>query len=219
MLLSRSLSLVQYISDLHLEMGYIRHIIPTKPNLILAGDIGYPHRKNYKHFLLEMSGQFDKVFVISGNHEYDFNKKAEEDIENICSKRNNLFYLQKKSHLLCPENNLYISGCTLWSTLPKSRYNEHLDHVNWLKTLLSQNRDKNYIVATHYCPSLLCLKNFQRIIPNYFASEQSEIIKMDNMVMWIHGHNHYNNDKIIYGKYVVSNQYGKYSRSLSNYIQ
>lgn len=216
MLLSRSLSLVQYISDLHLEKGYIRRITPNKPNLVLAGDIGFPQHENYKNFLLEMSTQFDKVFVISGNHEYDFNSssKTEEDIENICSQRNNLFYLQKKSHLLCPENNLYISGCTLWSTLPKSRYNDHLDHVNWLKTL---NKNNNYIVATHYCPSLLCLRNIQRIVPNYFATDQSDIIKMDNIVMWIHGHNHYNNDKIIHGKHIVSNQYGKYSRSLSNY--
>lgn len=216
-MLRRSLSLIQYVSDLHLEKGHPRRIIPSKPNLILAGDIGYPKNQSYRNFLLDMSHQFDKVFVISGNHEYDFNSRAEEDIENICSQRNNLFYLQKKSHVICRENNLFIAGCTLWATLPRSRYNDHLNHVNWLKKLLLQNENNNYIVATHYCPSLLCLRNIQRIVPNYFASDQTDIIKMSNMVMWIHGHNHYNNDKIIHGKHIVSNQYGKYAKSLINY--
>jgi len=70
-LINKSFSLLQFSSDIHLERGYKRDIIPIKPYLVLAGDIGYPNQDSYKQFLLGMSHKFDKVFVISGNHEFD----------------------------------------------------------------------------------------------------------------------------------------------------
>ena len=70
-LISKANSLLQYSSDLHLEKGFKRIIYPSKPYLVLAGDIGYPDDITYKNFLFEMSFLFDKVFVISGNHEFD----------------------------------------------------------------------------------------------------------------------------------------------------
>ena len=64
--------LLQYVSDLHLEKGFKRNIIPKKPNLILGGDIGYVFKKSYEEFLLyKISPNFEKVFILSGNHEYD----------------------------------------------------------------------------------------------------------------------------------------------------
>ena len=74
----KSISLIQYVSDLHLEKKINnRSIIAKKPYLILAGDIGYPFQNNYKNFLLHMSYIFNKVFLIAGNHEYDLLKKDE----------------------------------------------------------------------------------------------------------------------------------------------
>ena len=60
--------LLQYVSDLHLEKGFKRNIIPKKPNLILGGDIGYVFKKSYEEFLLyKISPNFEKVFILSGN--------------------------------------------------------------------------------------------------------------------------------------------------------
>ena len=69
--LQRFKFLTQYISDLHLEKNFPRNIKAEKPFLILAGDIGYPFQKSYVDFLQSLSYQFDKVFIITGNHEYD----------------------------------------------------------------------------------------------------------------------------------------------------
>ena len=222
-LFRKSLSLIQYVSDIHLEKGLSRNIIPRNPYLVLAGDIGYPNQESYKNFLLDMSNYFKKVFIVAGNHEYDIVKPSEihrvdEQIENICSMRNNLFFLQKKSHVICKENNLLISGCTLWSKLPAIKYKYHLDQVKWLKNTLEDNPENNYIVATHHCPLFenLYIKN-HGTIPNYFATDQSELLKMENVLLWIHGHNHLNRDINIHGKWIMSNQYGGYEKPLRGY--
>ena len=204
---------LQYISDLHLEKGFKRVIKPSKPYLLLGGDIGYPEKENYKNFLLEMSSQFDKVFILTGNHEYDEinnykHYEIEDRIKNICNMRNNLFYLQKDVHKL---EDIYIAGCTLWSSLPKSKTKYHLDHVKWLKNTLETNPEKKFIVATHHCPLYECLNiKYEQTKHNYFASNQSEIIKLKNMSAWIYGHSHIHKDINIYGKWIVSNQYGSY---------
>ena len=222
-LLKRSLSLVQYASDLHLEKGFERTIIPEKPFLLLGGDIGYPNQQSYTKFLHETAYYFDKVFVLSGNHEYDnvhYTKINDIDlqIENICSLRNNLHFLQKKSHLLCPETNLVLAGCTMWSQLPAVKYNYHLDHIKWLTETVENNPENNYMIATHHCPLFENLYvKYHSKIPNYFASDQTELVKKKNIITWIHGHNHLNRDMNIYGKWILSNQYGSYENPLRGY--
>lgn len=221
-LFTKSNSLIQYVSDLHLERGFKRSIIPKKPYLLLGGDIGMPSSFEYKQFLFDMSNNFDKVYVISGNHEYDFCTnihEVEQEINDICFAKNNLIYLQKKTDLLCENNNLYIAGCTFWSKLPKSKYEYHIEHKNWLENLLIDNKN-NYVIATHHCPLLQCLnKSFQNYVPNYFATDQTNLIKMDNLVCWIHGHSHINKNFSIYGKWILSNQYGSYKNPLYNYLK
>jgi len=214
-LFSRFKSLTQYVSDLHLERGFARRIKAEKPFLILAGDIGNPNDKNYEQFLYNVSEDFDKVFVLSGNHEYDFVNKTliknvDDKIEDVCSKRNNLFFLQKKSHLICKQTNLYVTGCTLWSKLPRSKTELHIEHEEWLKNVIKKNQENNYVIATHHCPLFECIdkKTVVNYLPNYFASDQSEIIKMQNVVAWVHGHSHLNRDILSNGKWILSKQYG-----------
>ena len=205
--------LLQYTSDLHLEKGYRRIIKPKKPFLVLAGDIGYPEQDSYKDFLHVVSNDFDKVFVISGNHEYDGQKvdefyKIDEKIENICNMRSNLHYLQKKSELICIKYNISISGCTMWAEYPLSRNHLHLDNVEWLNSL----KNTNHVIATHYCPFQKNEKTFK-----YFGTDQSNIIKKDNVIAWIYGHTHFNKDVNIEGKWLLTNQYGKYEKPLYGY--
>ena len=222
-LITYAQSILQYSSDLHLEKGFRRIIVPKKPNLVLAGDIGYPGDKNYKDLLLETSTSFDKVFVISGNHEYDYVytpdiHTVDSEIENICNMRDNLFFLQKNQHLLCKKRKLFLAGCTLWAALPMAKYKNHLNHVDWLKNTLKNNIESNYVIATHHCPSFEILRTKTHTnISNYFATDQTELIKSKNVVMWIHGHNHMNRNLNIYGKLLVSNQYGSFESPLRGY--
>lgn len=214
-------SLLHYVSDLHLEKGFARHVKISKPYIILAGDIGNPRHCTYVNMVLGLSDYFEKVFVLSGNHEYDNAEsvgEVDDCINTICSMRNNLFFLQKDTHVLCKEDNLILAGCTLWSTLPKLKHQYHLDHQKWLKETIEYDPVGNYVVATHHCPLFECLNvRYHNKTANYFATDQSEIVKKDNLLMWIHGHSHMNKDINVYGKWIVSNQYGNYEYPLKGF--
>jgi Icc-related predicted phosphoesterase len=221
MLFKKVKDLLQFSSDLHLEKGFKRNIIAKKPYLLLCGDIGYPNEETYEKFLLDISSSFDKIFILSGNHEYD-NCKDVEDIEdkivNICMKRKNLVYLQKSTYTLCKKDRIILAGCTLWSELPKIKYQYHLDHKEWINNILDDNPNDNYIVATHHCPLFECLnKKYNYKTLKYFASEQIDLIKKNNLLMWIHGHSHINKTFNIHGKWILSNQYGSYEDPLYKY--
>lgn len=220
-MINRIKDLIQYTSDLHLEKNFKRNIIAKKPYLILAGDIGYPNHDSYKHFLLNTSSNFDKVFVLAGNHEYDQNKNVFEvnnKIQNICNMRNNLFFLQQKTYTICEISNIKIAGCTLWSVFPKIKHRYHLEDTYWLYNTINENKDTYYVVATHHCPLYECVNiKYKYKTINYFASDQSRILKKNNLLMWIHGHTHYNRNLNIYDTLIVSNQYGSYQNPLYGY--
>jgi len=223
-LVHKAFSLLQYASDLHLERGFQRTFKVTKPYLILGGDIGYPKKSEYKDFLLNCSDSFDKVFVQSGNHEYDQCKnnfqEVDHEIINICMMRPNLFYLQKFEFPLCQKDKLFLIGCTLWSKLPKTKTDIHMNHVEWLRSTLDENPQNNYIISTHHCPAFECLSPyyFNRGTANYFVSDQSRIIEKDNMLAWIYGHSHYNKNLNLHGKWLVTNQYGSHEKPLKGFV-
>ena len=214
-MLKRIFSLLQYVSDLHLEKGFTRRIKPSKTILVLAGDIGYPKQMSYQNFLLNTSQDFDKVFVLSGNHEYDQEivsnfHKVDERIENICAMRSNLFYLQKKSFSICTTYNIHLTGCTLWAHLPTSRFHLYLDHVKWLNSIPDEN---NHVIATHHCPFNIR----EDKVFKYFGSNQSHIIQKTNTLAWIYGHTHLNKNAVLHDKWIVTNQYGSYEKPLLGY--
>ena len=221
-MVSRFNKLFYYMSDIHLEKRYSRIFNINKnfrerPYLILLGDIGYVHENSYREFLYGMSERFDKIFLIAGNHEYDGKKNVKEvnlEIENICQVKNNLIFLQQKTFKVCDKNNIILAGCTLWSKLPKSKYEYHLEDKKWLYNTIKNNPKNNYIVATHHCPLFECLNTKDYLTANYFVSDQSKIIKENNLLMWIHGHSHLNKDMNISNKWILSNQYGSYNKPL-----
>lgn len=222
----RTNSILQYVSDLHLEKGFKRIIKPMKKYILLGGDIGYPKENNYKKFILELSDYYDKIFVISGNHEYDNCKSIEEIeeidkiIDNICNMRNNIFYLQKKSYIICDNYKIKLTGCTFWSELPISKYNLHINHKKWLENELEINKNYNHIIGTHHCPLYECLNTNSNLkISKYFATDQKNIIKKNNVIAWIHGHSHINKNIKIYNKNILTNQYGNNKNPLLNYKQ
>ena len=205
-------SKLQYVSDLHLEKGFKRVVKAEKPYLLLGGDIGHVN-DNYKDFLHDVSNSFEKVFLISGNHEYDNSpnmQTVDEKIQNICESRNNLFFLQKKTHKI--DEKLHITGCTFWATLPASKYEYHIDHQKWLMNTLKDNPNKLYIVATHHAPLFECLNSIKNRVSNYFATDQSNIIRNKNLLCWIHGHTHINKEFEFQNRWILTNQYGSFEK-------
>lgn len=222
-LINKTRSILQYASDIHLEKGFKRNITPSKPFLVLNGDIGYPRENSYKHFLLEMSFLFDKVFVLAGNHEFCDRRISYDDteisIKNTCNMRNNLIYLQKSRHLIDEKDNIFIAGCTLFSEFPLSKQPIHINHSKWLADLVTSDKSQNYVIATHHCPhiNLLLGGNYKFFNPKYFASDQTIVFENRNVFMWIYGHSHYNKEITMKNTLFTTNQYGKFEYPLANY--
>ena len=219
-MLSQIKSCIQYVSDLHLEKGFKRLIKPSRPTLLLGGDIGHPRDNDYKKFVLDMADVFDNVCILTGNHEYigmqNSVNECDDRIENICVMRNNLHFLQKKTFKI--GDNLHVAGCTFWSLNPICKRQYHLDHKEWIENILETNPSNDYVIATHHAPLFQCVNKKYKSNQNYFASDQSELIKNNNnLKAWIHGHTHTNKDFTVYGKWILSNQYGSYENPLFKY--
>lgn len=216
---------IQYISDIHLEFlhieavkSIIRKIIPIAPIIVLAGDIGNPFSKNnhYELFIEEISKKFEKVFLISGNHEYYHNDidNVEERINMIASKYMNVTYLQNSYE---DYNGIRWIGSTLWSRLDNptkfindvstihhmtvDRYNTlHNTAVKSIEEMI-KGSELQCIVITHHMPSyqLIDMKYYDDNYNMWFASHMDNIIK-DNegkLLGWFYGHTHTVNNSMI----------------------
>ena len=239
-ILNKMFSLVQYASDFYIHQGsFVRYMKVKKPYLILAGNIGYPTEETYSSFLLHTSYYFDKVFVIPGELEYEVSRTSRDlinidnQIENICQRRNNLFFLQKKTHLLCEINNIEIAGCTLFT--PPEQYlnkffcenvlgdmsfqmsnNYHHEHFNWLYKTVNNNMSSNFIIATHNLPFYKCLNN-KNLINS--PKDETKLLHLPNLFMNIHGNTLINKNYYCHETFIVTNQHGFKEKPLENYDQ
>jgi len=196
---------IRLLSDLHTELHPI--VLNFKKHadvVILAGDIGNPYHDNYINLLNKLSLTHEKVFVVSGNHEYYNNNIEETDLylSNLCE--DNVHFLQKQSIIY---KNVKFIGCTLWSDPDQSlckyindfakiqnftydKYKSlHLNHKEWLEHELLNNY-KNCVI-THYLP-LNKLTNEQFInhpLHSFFSSD----INTTGADYWFYGHTHVGN--------------------------
>ena len=212
---------IRYFSDLHLEFikpqnikQFLTQISPGNDEiLVLAGDIGNPYHISYDMFMIYISENFKKTFVIAGNHEY-YNMTYNMDETNIFLNK----YFQKFDNISFLHDNYeyYLDYCfigtTLWTkiTNPVNKINDVncIPNFNYLvcnqlnknciefleKTL---NNNNNCIVITHHLPSKKLI-NEKYNTPNmiqynqWFYSDLDNLIEMkkDKIKCWIYGHTH-----------------------------
>jgi DNA repair exonuclease SbcCD nuclease subunit len=158
---------MQVISDLHLEFYVtprLRDFVTktTAKILCIAGDLGIPYLESYDSFLKECSEEYEKTFIITGNHEYYQHKNksnlltindTNDLIKNITSKYNNIWFLNNDHHVL--DDKKIILGTTLWTNIPEQyRYyakrsmNDYKQSY-YLKDEYLENITPNYTSLLH----------------------------------------------------------------------
>lgn len=205
----------QFASDLHLEF---RTSLPSirrlAPNLILAGDLGNPSRPLYEQLLALVSGMFDNVFVIAGNHEfYGFTLMETLNlISSLCSEFENVHFLHNSTYI-SPTLPVHVYGGTMWSdvadaeradveatindysriagfTVETSR-NEHAEFVDLLSAALDEHDDKPFLVISHHLPLKRLVSPLYRSSPVHSAFASDVRLADDpRIAAWVFGHTH-----------------------------
>jgi predicted phosphodiesterase len=209
---------IQYISDIHSEYQIFSKYLPfnlePKTNfLALCGDIGNPFHKNYEVIIKQVSTNFDKVFLLSGNHEYIHSvnrlyniEDTNNEINTICNKYNNVYFMNNRSidFSLGDNNNYKIHGTTLWSKT-NSYYNYNNMNSNLHNSLhnmsvkyLEENIDphKKNIVLTHYMPSYSLIADKYKNDASFSNKLERYATNLDHMfkehiLCWLCGHSHH----------------------------
>ncbi|KAI1934891.1 hypothetical protein LOZ39_006046 [Ophidiomyces ophidiicola] len=177
----------QFISDIHLELSQNYSTFAVEkaaPYLILAGDIGaLRDYEKYVTFLAAQCAQFDRVFLVLGNHEFygishEEGLKAAKKLESEPQLLGKLYLLNRGRVDI--NRRVTILGCTLWSSIPEEsqlwvrmkladftvindwsveKYNAaHIEDVQWLKQQLHdislEDEKRDVIVVTHHAPTV-----------------------------------------------------------------
>lgn len=228
---------VQLMSDIHLEYKDLSHIsditdkdemnnffltiiTPSAPMLMLCGDVGQPFTRIYRQFMEFCSNNFERVFVVAGNHEY-FGERGMEAVDrqigSIADDYPNLYYLNNDVKKLTDQ--WEIIGTTLWTNIPvehrdyiKRCMNDY-DHIiangkpitpnfisglfhknlELVKRLVEERPHKKLIIMSHHLPSFKAIApEYKDSLINYaFASDLDEFIREHpNIKKWCFGHTH-----------------------------
>ena len=152
--------LIQVYSDIHIELWNKIPELPVKAKyLFLAGDICNQIHPLFYPFFDYCSSNWEKVFYISGNHEYyvkkkNFNELCFEYKYRLNEKYKNIYYLDNGFVKLDEETNVY--GSTFWTVPPfVSTYEAKMsiNDYNWISYF---DKTKGYVVNldTNYVKEL-----------------------------------------------------------------
>ena len=131
--------LIQVFSDIHIELWNKIPELPIKAKyLFLAGDICTQTHPLFYPFFDYCSSNWEKVFYISGNHEYyvknkNFNELCFEYKYRLGERYKNIFYLDNEFVKLDAETNIY--GSTFWTIPPFVKTydaKQILNDYNWI---------------------------------------------------------------------------------------
>ncbi len=227
--------IIKYFSDLHLEFFkrlnpiWIKSLIKRDADvLILAGDIGYPTSQLYKDFLIEINPMFERVYLITGNHEYYSDKSIDENnqiIKNIIT-NNNLSNVKLLLNDWEEYKGYRFVGSTLWSKITDpnylindfkciknmsvDKYNDlHKESVNFIETAVRES-ELPVVVITHHLPSNTLNDPKYQSFSKYnqcFSSELDYLISSP-IVAWFYGHTHTGSFKEINGVKLCCNPIG-----------
>lgn len=212
--LSKSASF-QIVSDLYLDIDnqYSRSEIPASaPYLILAGDVGkLVDFTEYLNFLEHLVPNFERIFLILGNHEFYGISIAEgyvkadlivrsESLKNKVTLLNRLRY----DILDAP---ITLIGCTLWSHIPPERQEvvlntvqdfqeiqhwslelhnqKHVRDLRWLrnqvKNIHNEKPGNAIIIVTHHAPCKNGTYNTEEVNEQLGSAFASDIV---DVVEW-----------------------------------
>lgn len=210
--------LIRYISDIHSEFFSFKRdeIIPGECDvLILAGDIGIPHRSPLFEIFDWVSSNFEKTFYVMGNHEYYSDilsmEETKKSIEIALKLFPNITLLDRSAEVY---KGYQFIGATLWSMVEDARYKIN-DVVNIpdldiekYNTLHFQDREylggelkkelpegvRGRIVITHHLPSKKLISSEYEGSPynQWFASSLDDLFVLEegNIKAWFYGHTH-----------------------------
>lgn len=205
---------LQYFSDLHLEFfkklktkNFDQWIVPKAKILLLCGDIGDPDTRVYKDFLEYLAARFEKIFLLSGNHEY-YNKTisyTNQKINDICKQYENISFLQNSYEDF---HGYRFAGTTFWSEVsdPEHLTNDffrikdfsietcnslHDESKRFVDNLIQTSR-LPIIMMTHHMPSH---RFTDPIYSRYYKYQQCFSSSCDNLIrppicIWVYGHTH-----------------------------
>lgn len=223
---------VQYMSDLHLEFGYL--FLPEKVAdvLVLAGDIMTAHgfvnvdskRNRYRKFLDHVSRTYKHVIYVGGNHElYGWKNKKKSYLAEIRRELPaNVHLLNNESIML---DGVRFAGGTLWTNFGGTEFYQNLaqhgmndfkvfstdDALKWHhETVAFLDNLEPYgrtVFVTHHAPSFLSVH------PKYAGDPlnpayASNLEHLMYTPFWIHGHMHDNSDYTVGKTRVLCNPRG-----------
>jgi hypothetical protein len=184
---------LQYISNIHLETmaknGFHKIVRPVASTLVLAGNIGQPHKHLYPTFIEYCKRNWDDVIVIAGTKELEngYSKPLALCTE-ICSEWSNVHFLNNNSRYL-RHLNLNFCGTTLWTERQKPHL--HKEAVSWLDSALynAEALNTNTVVVTHHLPSKL-LQHSKSSKNETMSANLDEMIRWP-VRAWISGYSHH----------------------------
>ena len=214
--------IIQYCSDLHLEFPVNKRYLeanPIKPKgdiLLLAGDIvPFAIMEQEKAFFDFVSGNFEQVYWVAGNHEYyrfDIEQRTgmvNEKIRENVSLVNNVSVRYKNVRFIFSSLWTKIDAAKEWViqknmsdfhlirshgkkiTVPD--YNAlHAGCVEFLSRELQPETNDPTVVVSHHVPTLFHYPERYRHseLNSAFAVELYGLIESSSADYWIYGHNH-----------------------------
>lgn len=198
-------------------------------------------KNNFLTFFRECSERFPHVIYIMGNHEhyegdyqlsYQLLKEELEEFENL--------YLLEKE-VVKIQDYTFVGG-TLWTDMnkndpntlwhvskvmndfriirngenkkltPEDVYLDHLQTIEFIKSVVDENKEGKFVVVGHHSPSKLSIKpRYQKdVLTNgAYSSELSDfILDRPQIKLWTHGHTHEVFDYMIGSTRILCNPRG-----------